>query len=103
MRTRESSRAAHPREFAIVEGLLVGADQPDRLHLELATVLPPCSHLTPPRPNVPKDGVHRTQDSSHIANAAMRSRIERVCRSAGYEPPVICTPHELMEVSHGDQ
>ena len=31
MRTRESSRAAHPREFAIVEGLLVGADPPRRV------------------------------------------------------------------------
>jgi hypothetical protein len=29
-------------------------------------VLPPCSHLTPPGPNVPKDGVHRTRRSSHI-------------------------------------
>ncbi|MDE2876007.1 MAG: type II toxin-antitoxin system VapC family toxin [Gemmatimonadota bacterium] len=44
-----------------------------------------------------------TWNFRHIANAAMRSRIERVCRSTGYEPPVICTPHELMEVSHGDQ
>ena len=43
-----------------------------------------------------------TWNFRHIANAAMRSRIERVCRSAGYEPPVICTPHELMEVSHGE-
>ena len=44
-----------------------------------------------------------TWNFRHIANAAKRSRIERVCRSAGYEPPVICTPHELMEVSHDDQ
>ena len=44
-----------------------------------------------------------TWNFRHIANAAMRSRIERVCRGAGYEPPVICTPHELMEVSHDDQ
>ena len=44
-----------------------------------------------------------TWNFRHIANAAMRSRIERVCRNAGYRPPVICTPHELMEVSHGDQ
>ena len=44
-----------------------------------------------------------TWNFRHIANAAMRSRIERVCRSAGYEPPVICTPNELIEVSHGDQ
>ncbi len=33
----------------------------------------------------------------HIANAVMRPRIEYICRRAGYEPPVICTPLELME------
>ena len=31
----------------------------------------------------------------HIVNAAMRSRIEQVCRKAGFEPPIICTPEEL--------
>ncbi len=30
----------------------------------------------------------------HIANATMRQAIEGVCREAGYEPPVICTPEE---------
>lgn len=66
-------------------------------------------------PNAPVDAAHiasaatnrvhylLTSNFRHIANAAMRSRIERVCRSTGYEPPVICTPHELMEVSHDDQ
>jgi hypothetical protein len=33
---------------------------------------------------------------THIANAALRQRIEAVCRQAGYEPPVICTPRELL-------
>lgn len=32
---------------------------------------------------------------THIADAIMRPRIESICRSAGYEPPVICTPPEL--------
>ena len=36
-----------------------------------------------------------TWNCRHIANAAMRPAIERVCRQAGYEPPVICTPEEL--------
>jgi hypothetical protein len=27
----------------------------------------------------------------------MRQAIERSCREAGYEPPVICTPEELMD------
>lgn len=43
-----------------------------------------------------------TWNFRHIANAAMRVRIERACREAGYEPPVICTPNELMETGHGD-
>jgi hypothetical protein len=33
----------------------------------------------------------------HLANAALRGRIERVCRARGYEPVVICTPEELQE------
>jgi hypothetical protein len=34
---------------------------------------------------------------THIANAALRSRVELVCRKHGFEPPIICTPQELME------
>ena len=37
-----------------------------------------------------------TWNCKHIANASMRQAIEGVCRAAGYEPPVICTPEELM-------
>jgi hypothetical protein len=38
-----------------------------------------------------------TWNCRHIANATMRSHIERICRNAGYEPTIICTPDELME------
>lgn len=38
-----------------------------------------------------------TWNCTHIANASTRPRIEATCRSLGYEPPVICTPLELME------
>jgi len=38
-----------------------------------------------------------TWNCRHIANAAMRPRIEQICRNCGFEPPVICTPIELME------
>lgn len=37
-----------------------------------------------------------TWNCAHIANAQMRDSIEDVCRNAGYEPPTICTPEELM-------
>jgi hypothetical protein len=39
-----------------------------------------------------------TWNFRHIANATVRARIEEVCRSAGYEPAIICTPEELLEV-----
>ena len=42
-----------------------------------------------------------TWNCTHIANATLRSQIERVCRSQGYEPPVVCTPQEMLE--QGDQ
>ncbi len=38
-----------------------------------------------------------TWNCKHIANASMRPKVEAVCRRHGYEPPVICTPQELME------
>jgi hypothetical protein len=38
-----------------------------------------------------------TWNCKHIANATKRPLIEAICRAAGYEPPVICTPLELME------
>lgn len=38
-----------------------------------------------------------TWNCTHIANALMRPKIEAICRSCGYEPPIICTPQELTE------
>src|SRR5215813_9370663 len=39
-----------------------------------------------------------TWNCKHLANATLRAKIEEVCRSAGYEPVIICTPEELLEV-----
>ncbi len=39
-----------------------------------------------------------TWNCRHIANAIVRPLIEEVCRDAGYEPIIICTPEELLEV-----
>ena len=41
-----------------------------------------------------------TWNCTHIANAHTRPKIEATCRSYGYEPPVICTPLELIENTH---
>jgi BarA-like signal transduction histidine kinase len=38
-----------------------------------------------------------TWNCKHIANARMRTQIEAICRDSGYEPPIMCTPEELME------
>lgn len=38
-----------------------------------------------------------TWNCRHIANARMRSRIEQVILDLGYEPPILCTPEELLE------
>jgi hypothetical protein len=38
-----------------------------------------------------------TWHCTHIANATMRGRLEAICRSAGFEPPIICTPIELVQ------
>ncbi len=37
-----------------------------------------------------------TWNVTHLANALVRPRVERACRLTGYEPPILCTPDELM-------
>lgn len=37
-----------------------------------------------------------TWNVTHLANAIIRPRVERACREMGYEPPVLCTPDELL-------
>jgi len=37
-----------------------------------------------------------TWNCAHLANAEMSMEIKSVCKSKGYECPVICTPEELM-------
>ena len=37
-----------------------------------------------------------TWNCSHLANATMRPRLEAPCRAAGQQPPIICTPDELL-------
>ena len=37
-----------------------------------------------------------TWNCTHIHNAVLRPRIESLCRSKDTEPPIICTPQELL-------
>ena len=37
-----------------------------------------------------------TWNCKHIANAQMQEGIGRICRAIGFEPPIICTPEELL-------
>ncbi len=38
-----------------------------------------------------------TWNCKHIANGEMQGAIGRICREAGFEPPLICTPEVLLE------
>lgn len=78
-----SSEALSLAKQLITEGPLPEKAELDALHIGIAVV----------------NGMDYllTWNCTHIANAAMRHMIEAVCRSMGYEPPVICTPEELME------
>jgi PIN domain len=37
-----------------------------------------------------------TWNCSHIANAVLRPKIEKICREQGHSAPVLCTPEELL-------
>ena len=55
----------------------------DALHVAVA-VVSGCTYLV-------------TWNYRHLAGASARARIEALCRSAGYDPAIICTPEELLE------
>jgi hypothetical protein len=78
--TEEAVRLA---EQLVVRGAVPRKVAEDALHIALATV----------------NGVDYllTWNCRHIANAAIRGKIETVCRDEGYEPPVICSPQELLQ------
>lgn len=69
---------------ALIRGKAVPESQPnDALHLALAAT----------------HGIQYlvSWNFKHIVNASLRSAIESICRAAEYDPPILCTPEELME------
>jgi len=76
---------------ALATSIVVGVPLPekaaiDALHIAVAAV----------------NGVEYllTWNCKHIANPSLRPQIERTCREMGFEPPVICTPQELLEIDN---
>jgi hypothetical protein len=43
-----------------------------------------------------------TWNCRHIANAAMRPKLEGLCQAEGYRCPIICTPPELRKPGYED-
>ena len=71
---------------ALARGFLDAAAMPSKAAIDAAHVAIAATH-----------GIDFlvTWNCTHIANAAVREKIEAVCRAAGFRPPVICTPLEL--------
>ena len=44
-----------------------------------------------------------TWNMRHLANPVAAARIGQECTDAGHEPPVICTPSQLMEMEHEER
>jgi len=76
-------RAMDFAQALVARGAVPSTEPEDSLHIALAVV----------------NGVEFlvTWNFKHIANAAMRSKIEGVCIEEGYDPCTICTPEELLE------
>jgi hypothetical protein len=68
----------------VSDGIVPQKAAADALHIAIATVQGMDDLLT--------------WNLKHLANAVIRNAIADTCRQHGYEPPVICTPAELMEV-----
>ena len=80
----DQSEAAESLAALLIERLAIPASQPrDALHIATAAV----------------HGVQFivTWNFKHILNPHLQSKIADTCRDAGFVPPVICTPEQLME------
>ncbi|MEM1126567.1 MAG: type II toxin-antitoxin system VapC family toxin [Bacteroidota bacterium] len=78
---RRSSEIDHLANLLLEPGPLPAKASVDALHIAAATIGGADFLLT--------------WNFKHMANALIRKRVEQVCRSVGYDPPLICTPEEL--------
>jgi predicted nucleic acid-binding protein len=80
----DATAAVEDLAAALVARKALPASQPrDAFHIAIAAV----------------NGVRYlvTWNFKHIANPTLQSKIASVCRDHGFEPPVICTPEQLLE------
>ena len=101
---QRGNAALAKRRMVLIDGIPV-LDLTVDVHRLAAGLL--SAHAVPP--NALGDAVHiaaaalnginylLTWNCRHIANAAVRGKIERACSAEGVNAPVICTPEELME------
>ena len=89
--------------LAVISGLPVLEQGPDAAALAAALVrdVPLPANAVADATHIALAAVHGiellvTWNCRHIANPVLRPRVEAVCRAAGYEPPTICTPAELL-------
>lgn len=78
-----SEEAVRLADKLVAEGPIPRESDADALHIALAA-LAGVDYLL-------------TWNCKHLANAALRFRIESLVEDNGYECPIICTPEELME------
>ena len=79
---RTTDEAQHLAQALLVEGALSGEAGIDALHVAVAAVHGMAILLA--------------WNLGHLANAETIMAAARVLRSRGYEPPLICTPDQLM-------
>ncbi len=94
--------------LATFQGVVVLADRPeaDALAASLLRQVPLPAKAAADANHIALAAVHGcefllTWHCRHISNAVLRQRIEALCRLAGYEPPVICNPAELLGLEDG--
>ena len=79
---RTAEEATDLAEALLADGVLPRKAATDALHIAVLTV-----HEL---------NILLTWNCKHLANAEILGEVGRNLRSRGYEPPVICTPDELM-------
>jgi hypothetical protein len=81
--------AITPEAIQIAHALIVSAKLPEKARIDaLHIAVAACGGMD----------YLLTWNCTHIANPSLKPKIEFVIRSFGFEPPVICTPQELLEV-----